>query len=105
MSTNPKKPVWQFTRPQDINVAKFIDRVNEKRNFQTKTYYDLYRWSVGSSTLQDFWADAYTFLELTPREQKRAGKVLACEASIIAHTPYFSPIVLQIASNFGVPSS
>ncbi|TQS34484.1 hypothetical protein Golomagni_05127 [Golovinomyces magnicellulatus] len=66
-----KKALW---RPRDVastNTVKFMNSVNKKHNLNLQSYQDLYEWSVANATLQDYWGDAFDWLELAPPGQKR----------------------------------
>jgi hypothetical protein len=84
--TAQKTPVWTPSDPGDTNVAKFIQYVNKKRSLDLRTYHDLHQWSVDSETLQDFWRDAYEFLELRPRHLKASGDTLETKVHIANRT-------------------
>ncbi|KAL2674289.1 hypothetical protein Neosp_012740 [[Neocosmospora] mangrovei] len=84
-----KKPVWQHRESDQTNVAKFMTYVNKQLGLSLKTYNDLYSWSVGDATFQDFWRAAYQWLELSPPGSKPVGPMLADEHS--ATTPLFPP--------------
>ncbi|KAF5707250.1 acetoacetate ligase [Fusarium globosum] len=43
------------------------------------TYKELHRWSVDPATLQDFWRDAYTYLELAPEGSEAVGPMMRSE--------------------------
>ncbi|KAG9505007.1 hypothetical protein J7337_001973 [Fusarium musae] len=66
MPNQQKKPCWVSPDIEKTNVAKFLSYVNRKHNLDIKTYEELHQWSVNPLTLQDFWRDAYTYLELAP---------------------------------------
>lgn len=83
MSTSAKKLLWQAAETQETNVAKFIAYVNKKRNLQLNSYHELHGWSVDASTMSDFWADAYTFLNLAPLHHSSVGRVLDQEVCVI----------------------
>ena len=78
-ATQHKKPLWEPRHTGETNTAKFIEYVNAKYNLQIQTYDELYRWSVDAATLQDFWGDAYTWLELAPAGSPEAGRMLESE--------------------------
>ncbi|KAJ3456121.1 hypothetical protein MRS44_016144 [Fusarium solani] len=84
-----RTPLWQHCESDQTNVAKFITYVNEQLGLSLKTYDDLYSWSVGDATFQDFWRAAYQWLELAPPGSKPVGPMLADEHS--ATTPLFPP--------------
>ena len=52
--------------------------VNKRHGLSLQTYEDLYQWSIGPSS-NDFWRDAFEWLELAPPGAKRPGKVLSNE--------------------------
>jgi acetoacetyl-CoA synthetase len=74
-----RTPLWQHCESDQTNVAKFITYVNEQLGLSLKTYDDLYSWSVGDATFQDFWRAAYQWLELAPPGSKPVGPMLADE--------------------------
>ncbi|KAI9745063.1 MAG: hypothetical protein M1818_001341 [Claussenomyces sp. TS43310] len=79
MRSIEKKPLWEPADVSETNVAKFIAHVNKRHNLQLQTYHDLHRWSVAGDSLQDFWGDAYSFLELAPPNTQRIGSMLEDE--------------------------
>jgi len=76
MSSISKVPLWQPVDTAETPIASFIDYVNKKRNTQLESFHDVHRWSVDPSTLEAFWEDAYTFLDLAPPHNKHVGKAL-----------------------------
>lgn len=69
-----KAPLWVPRDSHETNVAKLIEYINEKHHLRIKTYHDLHRWSVES--LEDFWRDAYIWLQLAGTRDSHVGPVL-----------------------------
>lgn len=81
MAINRKKPMWEPREVDEMNITKFMTHVNQKHGLQLRTYEDLHQWSVDDETFQDFWRDAYTWLQLAPRGSGEAGCVLSQEVT------------------------
>lgn len=81
MAVNHKKPIWEPRKVDEMNITKFMTHVNQKHGLQLRTYEDLHQWSVGDETFQDFWRDAYTWLQLAPRGSGEPGCVLSQEVT------------------------
>lgn len=81
MAAIEKKPIWEPHHVSETNPAKFINYVNKKHGLQLRTYEDLHRWSVAAESLQDFWQDAYEWLQIAPRGAKPTGSMLESRVS------------------------
>lgn len=81
MSNSRKKPVWEPRNESQTNVSQFIHHLNKKHDLDLQTYDDLHQWSVASDTLQDFWQDAYDWLQLAPSRTKNIGPMLETTVS------------------------
>lgn len=75
--TAQRQALWQPREPWSTNVAKFIIYVNQKHGLHIQTYEQLWEWSTADVTLQDFWGDAYDFLELAPPGHARRSPMLS----------------------------
>ncbi|KAF5017650.1 hypothetical protein F66182_10400 [Fusarium sp. NRRL 66182] len=84
MNPVPKNALWNPQNVAGTNTAKFISHVNEKRGLQLQTYHDLYQWSVGQKTFQDFWTDAYNWLRLSPGDSKRDDESLQGSGDLLS---------------------
>ncbi|KAM6521754.1 hypothetical protein FALCPG4_011460 [Fusarium falciforme] len=85
-----KAPLWVPRDSHETNVAKFIEYVNEKHHLRVKTYHDLHRWSVES--LEDFWRDAYIWLQLAGTRDSHVGPVLDGDQKLdLFPPPHFFP--------------
>ncbi|KAH6977418.1 acetoacetyl-synthase [Ilyonectria sp. MPI-CAGE-AT-0026] len=94
MAGNRKKPIWEPRNVDDMNITKFMKHVNQKHGLQLRTYEDLHQWSVGDATFQDFWRDAYTWLQLAPRGSGEPSCVLSQEdatSGVLFPPPQFFP--------------
>lgn len=80
-----KQPLWRPRNVSNTNVAKFMASVNERHNLDLQSYQDLYEWSVADSSLQDFWGDAFDWLELAPPGHKRSCSMLDVAVSMPCH--------------------
>ncbi|TVY88315.1 Acetoacetyl-CoA synthetase, partial [Lachnellula willkommii] len=93
-SQSQKTPLWQ-PNPTAIGrtpITKFIKSVNSKRNLHLSTYAELYAWSVGTDTFQDFWTEAYLFFGLSPEgENEHPGPALADNRTSLFPPPTFFP--------------
>jgi hypothetical protein len=76
MGIDVNKPLWQPHNTHETNTAKFISFVNKRHSLELQSYEDLYRWSVGDTSFDDFWRDAYEWLELAPAGSKKIGRML-----------------------------
>jgi hypothetical protein len=76
MGTDVNKPLWQPRGTEDTNTARFISFVNKRHNLELRSYEDLHRWSVGDTSFDAFWRDAYEWLELAPPGSKKVGQML-----------------------------
>lgn len=76
MPDGRRKPVWEPRNESQTNVSQFIHHLNQKHNMSLQTYDDLHRWSVASDSLQDFWRDAYDWLQLAPSRTKNTSSML-----------------------------
>ncbi|RSM06728.1 hypothetical protein CEP52_005584 [Fusarium oligoseptatum] len=76
MSAHRKTAVWKPNQLHETNIQKFIHHVNQKHGFKLETYHDLHRWSVDETTFQDFWTDAYAWLQLGPQDCSATGSML-----------------------------
>lgn len=76
MSNTLSLSVWAPHDAPSTNVAKFMDHVNKRNGLQLQTYADLHAWSVGATTFQDFWQEAYSWLQLSPPGTKGPGMML-----------------------------
>lgn len=86
-TTEKKRALWVPRHPEETNAARFMRYVNKRHSIQLKTYHDLHRWSVAADSLQHFWRDAYSFLELAPPGTKQIGNMLESEVGIdFSHT-------------------
>ncbi|EFX06638.1 acetoacetyl-synthase [Grosmannia clavigera kw1407] len=88
-STQLDRPVWQVRRPEETNTAKFMSFVNKRHNLSLQSYDDLHQWSVGDTSFDAFWHDAYEWLGLAPAGTTKIGKMLQGENA--AATPLFPP--------------
>ncbi|PTD02514.1 hypothetical protein HYE67_002964 [Fusarium culmorum] len=79
MATQLKEPCWVSPDIGKTNVAHFLRYVNKKHKLDLKTYEELYQWSVNPLTLQDFWRDAYIYLELAPKGSDTIGPIMESE--------------------------
>ncbi|EXM13442.1 acetoacetate-CoA ligase [Fusarium oxysporum f. sp. vasinfectum 25433] len=87
MATQPKEPCWVSPDIGKTNVANFLRYVNKKHNLDLKSYEELHQWSVDPLTLQDFWRDAYIYLELAPEGSDTVGPMMESKN----HTGLFPP--------------
>ncbi|KAI0136179.1 acetoacetyl-synthase [Xylariales sp. AK1849] len=96
-----KKPVWEPRDTDATNTAKFIEHVNKKRNLAIQGYGELHAWSVDDATLQDFWEDAYRWLQLAAADSPEVGRMLDSKAtaSVELYRPptYFPSDRLNVA--------
>jgi len=95
MATIQKTPVWEPRNVQQTNVHQFIRYVNEKHQLHLRTYEDLHQWSVASTSLQDFWRDAYDWLQLAPPGAKGTGRVLEGSVSLTRSTAHIAIDVVR----------
>ncbi|KAJ5661517.1 acetoacetyl-synthase [Penicillium maclennaniae] len=61
-----KQPVWVPSDIDSTNIVKFLKHVNKKHSLDLKTYDDLWRWSVHSDSLAEFWSEVCAFLRILP---------------------------------------
>ncbi|KAI4598064.1 hypothetical protein KJ359_003873 [Pestalotiopsis sp. 9143b] len=78
----PEKPVWEPRNKDATTTAKFITYVNQKHNLNILGYDELHAWSTHDETLQDFWRDAYEWLELKPPDAPGVGRMLQSKDAI-----------------------
>jgi acetoacetyl-CoA synthetase len=71
-----KEALWRPIDPEATVPAKFLSYVNQKHELALSSYHDLYRWSVDEDSYRKFWEDAYSFLQVSPRDTE-VKRVLA----------------------------
>lgn len=76
MGANVNRPLWQPRNTEETNTARFISFVNKRHNLELRSYEDLHQWSVGDTSFDEFWRDAYEWLELAPAGSKKVGRIL-----------------------------
>ncbi|KAF7557422.1 hypothetical protein G7Z17_g639 [Cylindrodendrum hubeiense] len=94
MAVNNKTPLWEPRKGDKTNISKFMKHINLKHGLRLRTYEDLHQWSVGDETFQDFWRDAYTWLQLAPVGSGEVGCVLSKEdltSGLLFPPPRFFP--------------
>ncbi|KAF4468065.1 acetoacetate- ligase [Fusarium albosuccineum] len=76
MTSPPKVPLWEPQDAHETQVSKFLSHVNQKHGLKLQTYEDLHKWSVDTTTFQDFWRDAYAWLEIGPEGHHDINSVI-----------------------------
>ncbi|KAF5010948.1 hypothetical protein FDECE_2911 [Fusarium decemcellulare] len=76
MTSPPKVPLWEPQDAHKTQVSKFLRHVNQKHGLKLQTYEDLHKWSVDTTTFQDFWRDAYAWLEIGPEAHHDIDSVI-----------------------------
>ena len=97
MSNTLRHPVWVPHDAPYTNIAKFIDHVNKRHGLQLQTYAQLQAWSIGATTFQDFWQEAYSWLQLSPPGTKGPGMMLNVQVTRhflfpCSHLPVILPL-------------
>ncbi|KAI0124233.1 acetoacetate-CoA ligase [Xylariales sp. AK1849] len=60
-ATIPRK-LWEHPNPQETQMYKFMQRINQKYNLKLKTFWDLYQFSI--TRRSEFWTQMFGYVNL-----------------------------------------